>query len=129
MRIVCMCSFVDACSPPPPPLPSPLPSSPLQRQLLEEKLRELSDGRDQLEVAREAEEEYERRLDEEQAKGRRKVHALEVKSRPRAWGLVANILTCALFLEIKNRLTAEGGSEIGTGFRLGVLLIVTPRKQ
>lgn len=41
-------------------------------------MRELSDLSDQLEVAREAEEEYERRLDEEQAKSRRRVHALEV---------------------------------------------------
>ncbi|CAN0356155.1 unnamed protein product, partial [Ectocarpus sp. 12 AP-2014] len=46
-------------------------------QLLEEKVRELLDCHDQLEVAREAEEEYERRLDEEEAKGRRRVHALE----------------------------------------------------
>ncbi|CAM9748610.1 unnamed protein product, partial [Scytosiphon promiscuus] len=46
-------------------------------QLLEEKKREMLDCHDQLEVAREAEEEYERRLDEEEAKGRRKVHALE----------------------------------------------------
>eukprot|EP00903_Cladosiphon_okamuranus_P020140 g18493.t1 len=50
-------------------------------QLLEEKRRELLDCHDQLEVAREAEEEYERRLDEEEAKGRRRVHALEVELR------------------------------------------------
>lgn len=43
-------------------------------------MRELLDCHDQLEVAREAEEEYERRLDEEEAKGRRRVHALEVSS-------------------------------------------------
>lgn len=51
-----------------------------QSQLLEEKVRELLDCHDQLEVAREAEEEYERRLDEEEAKGRRRVHALEVSA-------------------------------------------------
>lgn len=49
-----------------------------QSHLLEEKVRELSDCHDQLEVAREAEEEYERRLDDEQAKTRRKIQALEV---------------------------------------------------
>ncbi|CAM9733575.1 unnamed protein product [Sphacelaria rigidula] len=48
-------------------------------QLLEDKVRELSDCHDQLEVAREAEEEYERRLDDEQAKSRRRIRALEVK--------------------------------------------------
>lgn len=52
-----------------------------QSQVLEEKVQELADCNDQLEVAREAEEEYERRLDDEQAKGRRKLHALEVKLR------------------------------------------------
>lgn len=51
-------------------------------QLLEEKARELLDCHDQLEVAREAEEEYESRLDQEEAKGRRRVHALEVRSPP-----------------------------------------------
>lgn len=56
-----------------------IPPPRTQSQLLEEKVRELSDCHDQLEVAREAEEEYERRLDEEQAKTRRKIHALEVK--------------------------------------------------
>ena len=49
-----------------------------QGQLLQERARELADCHDQLEVAREAEDEYERRLDEEEAKGRRMVHALEV---------------------------------------------------
>lgn len=49
-----------------------------QSQLLEEKTRELSDCRDQLEVAREAEEEYERRLDEEQAQNKKKIQELEV---------------------------------------------------
>lgn len=59
-----------------------LPSVPAsQSQLLEEKRRELLDCHDQLEVAREAEEEYERRLDEEEAKGRRNVHTLEVCKR------------------------------------------------
>lgn len=57
-----------------------------QSQLLEEKRRELLDCHDQLEVAREAEEEYERRLDEEEAKGRRRAHALEVKASKDAVG-------------------------------------------
>lgn len=51
-----------------------------QSQLLEDKVRELTDCHDQLEVAREAEEEYERRLDEAQAKSRRKLHALQASN-------------------------------------------------
>lgn len=47
--------------------------------LLDEKVRELADCNDQLEVAREAEEEYERRLDELEARSRRSIHALEVR--------------------------------------------------
>ena len=50
----------------------------MQSQLLEEKARELSDCHDQLEVAREAEEEYERHFDDEQAKNKRRIHTLEV---------------------------------------------------
>ncbi|CAM9156404.1 unnamed protein product [Ascophyllum nodosum] len=50
-------------------------------QLLEEKARELSDCHDQLEVAREAEEEYERHFDDEQAKNKRRIHTLEEEIR------------------------------------------------
>lgn len=67
------------------PLSPSVSASASQTQLLEEKRRELLDCHDQLEVAREAEEEYERRLDEEEAKGRRRVHALEVNKQERPW--------------------------------------------